>query len=488
MSTDSQPSSPSALPPIPSSPTYSYASTANPIPSSFNLPLPPPPRPPHAVLTKADLEASQTAYSDLLTTAKSYRLALAALSVSASTFGSALEACARLKEARSDTMPSSAAGSMTNSFSAKGNWTADNLMAASGVHQLVANHQQILSETVYRSFEVPLLHELDQWRRRMEEEEMSYQREAKIMSKEIRRMEKEGLRLHKLRKRDVGVFRQHLVQLTSRLDQLTSLSGGHSRGLLRDCQEMSKVIVECSAGLVRAEVDIFEALARKGWNGGGLDELLDKGRDLFANEESGTADAHPNHGAKIFSILPQNRSILANEDTSGAPGMRHMRHDSLLVEGLPYQSLTGAVSGGRDADVNSILSERDMPSSALMNRPRGVRPFSPTPGERVRDPLENYGKPALDVPKEQHEGENDVDKKNAEGQSGSTKTVVAIPDLTAIVVSVPEGAHVESMEEKEEKDTKEKERDSSESESESARSGRERMRRWSVTDDGAVSD
>ncbi|KAL2068964.1 hypothetical protein VTL71DRAFT_15302 [Oculimacula yallundae] len=510
MSTSSQPPSPSALPPIPSSPTYSYASTANPIPSSFNLPLPPPPRPPHAVLTKSDLEASQTAYSDLLTSAKSYRLALAALSVSASTFGSALEACARLKEARSDAMPSSAAGSMSNSFSAKGSCTADNLMAASGVHQLVANHQQILSETVYRSFEVPLLHELDQWRRRMEEEEMGYQREAKMMSREIRKMEKEGLRLHKLRKRDVGVFREHLVQLTGRLDQLTGLSGGHSRGLLRDCQEMSKGIVECSAGLVRAEVDIFEALARKGWNGGGLDELLEKGRDLFANEEHGGADAHPNHGAKIFSILPQNRSILASEDNSGT-GLQHSRHDSLLVEGVSYQSLAGAVSGGRDADVNSIFSERDMPSSALMNRPRGVRPFSPTPGERVKDPLEDYGRPTFEVPKEEDEDgdEDETNKEDTEGESASAKTVVQISgaedrmavvesedertdaraltlDMMGIVVKKDSSRHSSQSPETLKEEEKEKERE--ERGCESGRSGRERLRRWSVTDDGVVSD
>lgn len=326
---------------------------------------------------------------------------------------------------------------------------------------------------------MPLLHELDQWRRRMEEEEVGYQREAKTMSKEIRKMEKEGLRLHKQRKRDVGKFREHLVQLTGKLDQLTGLSGGHSRGLLRDCQEMSKGIVECSAGLVRAEVDIFEALARKGWNGGGLDELLEKGRDLFANEEHGGADAHPNHGAKIFSILPQNRSILATEDSLGTGGMPLARSDSLVVEGMPYQSLAGAVSGVRDTDVTSIFSERDMPSSALMNRPRGVRPFSPTPGERVRDPLEDYGKPAFEEPQKLDE-ESDADKREDRVESASAKTVVHVTEPeheTAVVDSEDETAK-----------SKDKEKEREERESESGRSGREKERRWSVTDDGVVSD
>lgn len=330
-------------------------------------------------------------------------------------------------------------------------------MAASGVHQLIANHQQILSETVYRNFEVPLLHELDQWRRRMEEEEVSYQKEARACSKEIRRMEKEGLRLHRQRKRDVGKFREHLVLLTGKLDALTGLSGGHSREMLRDCQEMSKGIVECGAGLVRAEVDIFEALARKGWNGGGLDELLEKGRDLFANETE-THDAHPNLGAKIFSILPQNRSILAGDtgDNGRPSAINHKRSDSLLVDGLPYRSLAGAMSSGRDIDATSIFSERDTSTTGILNRSRGVRPFSPTPGERVRDPLEDY-------PTSRQEEDR--------GEAASAKTVTqALPLDSTAIDDEPATSEVGEG-------------------SENGRSERrESERRWSVNDDGVVSD
>lgn len=377
---------PSKLPPIPASPTYSYASTANPIPSSFNLPLPPTPRPSHAVLTKADLEFSQGAYNDLLSSAKAYRVALSTLSTSASTFGSALEACARLKEARSEAL-NPPGGNVSNSFTASGSCTADSLMAASAVHQLIANHQQILSEVVYRSFEVPLLHELDTWNRKIEEEEVTYQTSAKAMSKEIRKMEKEGMKVYKQRKRDVRHFRDHLVTLTSKLDSLTSLHGEHSRGLLRDCQDTSGRIVECSAGLVRAEVDIFEALARKGWNGGGLDDLLEKGRDLFANDES---HAHQtNHGSQIFSILPQ-KSILidASQDGTaaslGGHGVPQSPTSSMPVEGDRYQSLAGAVSQ-RDNDTGSIFSEPGGSTTGILNRSRGVRPFSPAPMDRVLD-------------------------------------------------------------------------------------------------------
>jgi hypothetical protein len=375
---------PSKLPPIPGSPTYSYASTSVPVPSAFHLPLPPAPPPAHAVLSKSDLELSQSAYADLISSAKAYRLALAALSVSASNFGSSLEACARLKEARSDVVTlGNGMGNLSNSWNAKETCTADSLLAASGVHQLIANHQQILSEVVYRSFEVPLLDELDSWKRKIEEEEVTYQSSAKAMSKEIRKMEKEGMKVYKSRKRDVKRFREHLVQLTGKLDGLTGLHGSHARGLLRDCQETSGRIVECSAGLVRAEVDIFEALARKGWNGGGLDDLLEKGKDLLSNDDVPASHAPD---TEIFSILPQ-KSILADTASAHDAAASHRRSDSLLGDGLHYQSLVGAVSStGRDVDVSSVFSERDTSSTAgILNRSRGVRPFSPPPSDRVPD-------------------------------------------------------------------------------------------------------
>ncbi|KAI1351077.1 hypothetical protein F5Y01DRAFT_283954 [Xylaria sp. FL0043] len=383
--------SPSRLP-LPGSPTYSYASTANQL-SSFNLPMPPPPKPSHTVLSKADLEQSQLAYTELLATAKSYRVALASLSTAASAFGCALEACARLKESRADSLLNLPTGggsalsvlpppSSNTYYPARStSCTADHLLSASGVHHLIANHQQILSETVYRSFEVPLLHDIDKWRQDIEDADETYRKEVAARSREIRKLEKDGLKLHRQRRRDLSKFREHLVQLTGKLDGLAALHGDHALGLLRESQEASAKILDASCSLVRAEVDIFESLARKGWSGGGLDDLLERGRDLFAADEDGSGSAvvagggaAANEGAKLFSILPP-KSILA--DTASESGVRgrplaHTRSDSLLVETERYQSLAGAVTDRGDAD--SIFSD--------FNQSRGVRPFSPQPIRR----------------------------------------------------------------------------------------------------------
>ncbi|KAH0538221.1 hypothetical protein FGG08_005190 [Glutinoglossum americanum] len=371
------------LPPVPPSPTHSCASTANPI-STLNLPLPPPPpSQTFAVLTKADLQKSQEAYTDLLSTAKAYRLALSALSNAASAFGTALESCARLKEARSP--PLFNPSSISNSYTTSGPCTADSLMTSGGVHHLVANHQLILSETVYRSFEVPLLHELDGWKRKIEEEDVGYQKEVKTRTREIRRMEKEGAKLQKERKRDIGRFRGHLVQLTLMLDGLTALHSTHSRNLLFAGQETSNKILDSSSMLVRAEVEIYENLARKGWSGGGLDELLERSGDPFSSEAEINGAGEVNGSRKFFSILPT-KSILPVSPVDQTAATGHSRYGSAgaFTSGDRYQSLTGALSDyeGED-DERSIFSGRGIDDA--INSSRGLRPFSPSPSNRRRE-------------------------------------------------------------------------------------------------------
>lgn len=351
-------------------------------------------------MTKADLEASQVAYSDLIASAKAYRQALAAIGTAASAFGSALEACARLKEARAPAISPTASGdggtnssgmppSMTASFTARApnqlssSCTADQLLAAAGLQHLIANHHQILGETIYRSFEVPLLHELDKWRHSVEDEQARYTAAATAQGREIRRLEKEGVKMHKTpKRRDVAQFRTHLVELTAKLDGLTTLHADHSRALLRDCQDTSVGVLDAACSIARAEVDIFESLARKGWTGGGLEDLLERGTDLFASDEPITSAADlpvPTDSSRLFSILPP-KSILADSASETTrPG--HHRADSLLVDPDEphYQSLARALSPTKGGAVGIRSGGGGVDSESLFNQPRGARPFSPEP-------------------------------------------------------------------------------------------------------------
>ena len=383
--------------PAPGSPTYSYTSTPAPV-SAHGLPLPSPPLPVHSLLNKQDLAHSQQAYTDLANSAKTFRQALASLSAASSSFASAIESCARLKESRAEKAGSSnlvsAAGTTANfaTCPASGSVTADALLAAAGLHHLLGNHHQILSETVYRSFEVPLLHDLDKWKHATTSENESYVQAAVKAGKEIRKLEQEGVKLQKARQRQVGKFRAHLVELTSRLDGLTQLHATHAMTLLRESQETSVKITEAACSLVRAEVEIFESLARKGWTGGGLEHVLEKGVDLFAAEDvvasSVGVDAVSSSGGDggLFSILPP-KSILADATFSperngsmalGGPA-GHVSPGSILsveMAGHPRpQFATADPSAKGEHDSDSIFGETRVES--------GRRPFSPQPIRRV---------------------------------------------------------------------------------------------------------
>lgn len=330
------------------------------LPLMLSLPVPSPnptPTHSHARLSQAELTLSQLAYSELLATAKSYRLALAALSSAASSFGSALESCARLKEARSAPLYNP-----STSYTTSEPCTANPIMAASGVHHLISNHQHILSETVYRALEVPLLEELDSWRRQIEEEEVAYQKEARERAREIRKSESEGVKLQRAKRWDVAGLRSHLVGLTNKLDAFTGLHAQHAQTLLRESQDMSRKVVDCTSSLVRAEVEIFEGLAKKGRTGGGLEDLLEKGEDPFAMASD--LVGHEGNGASTFhGILPPTMML------SASPSLPAPRDSDKQLS-----SFADEVPSPRD---DRVHDERSIFSGPRMDQ--AMRPFSSLP-------------------------------------------------------------------------------------------------------------
>ncbi|KAL7271535.1 hypothetical protein RUND412_005705 [Rhizina undulata] len=337
------------LPPVPPSPSQSFASTAYPTPS-----LPPPTAPPLPtnVLSRADVTASIKAYEALADTAKGYRKALASVATAASSFGAALEACARCKGAGD---------------------TADGLMNAGGLQYLIASNTHILSESLYRGFEVPLLHELDTYKEKTAENEERYKKEAGDKSRELRKREQEHLKLARQRKRNLHAFRSALVDLTRQIDELDNLKYNHFRNALSLAQETSTRILDTSALVVRAEIEIFEKIAQKGWDSsGGLDDLISRAADPFSLDPMGCS------GGEIFSILPS-QSILPSPHSPMA------RSESITAvatgdEGK-YQSLTGALSNGDYEEYEESIFSGGFsnPGVTLGERAVALPPFSPAP-------------------------------------------------------------------------------------------------------------
>lgn len=289
-------------------------------------------------------------------------------------------------------------------------------MNAGGLQYLIASNTHILSESLYRGFEVPLLHELDSYKEKTAENEERYKMEATEKGNELRKREQDHLKLARQRKRsgysplfrqldyfsswtsttaadgheDLSAFRSALVDLTRQIDELDNLKYAHYRSALALAQDTSTRILDSSALVVRAEIEIFEKIAQKGWDSsGGLDDLISRSADPFA-PESGNGS---NGQGEIFSILPSH-SILPSPQ---GPGMSRSASTIDESDGSTgtvgagegkYQSLTGALSHSgdfdeyEDEDVRSIFSG-GFSNPGLLNNGGGrgkigIPPFSPS--------------------------------------------------------------------------------------------------------------
>ncbi|KAF8247416.1 hypothetical protein K440DRAFT_654845 [Wilcoxina mikolae CBS 423.85] len=312
------------LPPIPPSPARSFASTAVPA-ASLNIPAPPPPPLPGYFLSSGDVKVSITAYETLSEAAKAYRKSLTQVASAASSFGAALESCARCKGAGD---------------------TADGLMGGSGLQYLVASNMHLLSDAIYRGFEVPLLHEVDNYKEKNTENEERYKKQASEKTRELHKRETQHLKLARQKKRNLSSFRGALLDLTAKIDELENLKYAHFRTALDLSQVTSARILDSTALVVRAEVEVFEKIASKGWDAsGGLDDLISRAGDPFAANYS-----YGNSGdGEIFSILPTESILPSPHGALSRAGSISGVGGSIATEGK-YQSLTGALSQNGDYD------------------------------------------------------------------------------------------------------------------------------------------
>lgn len=99
-------------------------------------------------------------------------------------------------------------------------------------------------------------------------------------------------------------YRSALTDLTHSIDELDQLKYQHYRVAHSLTTDASNRVLDCASLVIRAEVEIFEKVAQKGWDGagGGLDDLIARAQDPFAPETGGEDSA--NGSGALFSILP----------------------------------------------------------------------------------------------------------------------------------------------------------------------------------------
>ncbi|CDR39029.1 CYFA0S02e11012g1_1 [Cyberlindnera fabianii] len=224
-----------------------------------------------SLVTKTEISHTSESFEELLAASDKYRRALLLVAEAAGDFGAALEKTAKCKGAGS---------------------AADGLLNAGGLFFLVANHQQLLAHSVGETFEKPVRQQVGKFKEQSMKNDESFKTEIKDRVKELKQQEKENAKLSKSKTRNLVAYRTKLMQLTSHIDEIDKLKHEYYQSAFDLVQDTSNNVLMQVGSVVRAQVEIYEGIARKGWSGGGLDELIAQCPDPFtiADDEDDDED------------------------------------------------------------------------------------------------------------------------------------------------------------------------------------------------------
>lgn len=208
------------------------------------------------------IKESREAYNHVIEAAQKYRDALDLVSRASAEFGGALEQLSHCKG------------------------VPDGLQAAAGLYLLVSNHQQILGDTIDKNFVVPVTALGKGLQQRSAEIHSEYRSSHVSKSAELRKKEQQQRGFAKQKRaRDLAAYRQSLMEVAAEIDGLDALKGKYYQDMWEAHSLAGNTLLGNVSSAVRAEVEIHEGVARKGWSGGGLDELIEESGDPFGEIE-----------------------------------------------------------------------------------------------------------------------------------------------------------------------------------------------------------
>ncbi|GAA5859821.1 hypothetical protein JCM5353_001021 [Sporobolomyces roseus] len=172
-------------------------------------------------------------------------------------------------------------------------------MAASGLHYMVSSSSSVLSDTLYRSFEVPLMHAYDQYTSDIATRHLEYEALLSDKTTKIRQTEAENLRLGKKKTRDLNSFRQALAKLTEQVAEVDVCKRSYYEEVLTSETEMWSQIDHKVSLLLRSTLDLSDRLASKATSDPIIEAMLEEHPDPFDSyrlESDETRD--------VFTVLP----------------------------------------------------------------------------------------------------------------------------------------------------------------------------------------
>ncbi|CCE62352.1 hypothetical protein TPHA_0C01970 [Tetrapisispora phaffii CBS 4417] len=221
------------------------------------------------LVTKKDMDNTAIEIEKLYKNSKSYSSKLVDISTESSELACSLEAISKLKGC-SDV-------------------SADKLLKASGLFHLLANHEQIMSRIINDLLNENILQELTNFKEENKKLTKEFKNNFMELSSSLKLQEKRNAELSKKKIRNILTYRQSLNNLQFQLDQVETLKHHYFQDCYKLVEDTCNNVLKNVASTTRAQVEISENIARKGWSGGGLDNLLSDSNDPF-NYESDEED------------------------------------------------------------------------------------------------------------------------------------------------------------------------------------------------------
>jgi len=232
-------------------------------------------RPP-VYIRRSDLVASLKAYEKLLSVSKAYTSTMLAMSKASSDLAHTLEECSRVKGAH---------------------MCGATFQAASGLHYLKSNYEQVLCDTFWKEFSIPLLSRLDAYKSAVHERQVIHENAVSEKSRLLKEIERRNQRQGKRHERDLSSFRQMLSELQAQVDELDTLKLQHYTDVLESEEQNWEYLASKVALLVRTQVEIADRLSSKATSDPVLDSMSTTVPDPFHSY------GPPKREDELFTIL-----------------------------------------------------------------------------------------------------------------------------------------------------------------------------------------
>lgn len=221
------------------------------------------------IITNKDFDSYTANYTKLLDKAADYRKKLAELSIITNEFGDALDDCI-------NKCPKVNNSKIVN----------DGIINSGGLQYVLSNNSSILSKLIENNFEKPLATEIELLQKNYQNNLNFYQTEIKSKTRQLRLKELENIKLTNQKTKNLHSYKSNLVNLTNQLDEIDRLKYDYYHEINSMIENFNQRHLLIKTGsLVKAQLELLETVARKGWSGGGLDEVLAISPDLFDSIE-----------------------------------------------------------------------------------------------------------------------------------------------------------------------------------------------------------